>query len=138
MHTMYIRVYREDVDFSGIVYHTNFIKYMEYGRVELLREHGVDITEFHNDGVVFAFTGIKCIFRNAARCNDIIRLETTFEDCTQYQAIFRSDLYNQDGLLLNRGIAKIVAVNRFTKKAVPLPESFLDVAYKLLKKDKKF
>ena len=41
MHTLSIRVYYEDTDFSGVVYHANYLKYFERARTEWLRMRGI-------------------------------------------------------------------------------------------------
>jgi len=41
-HHLEIRVYYEDTDFSGVVYHASYLRFLERGRTETLRDHGID------------------------------------------------------------------------------------------------
>jgi hypothetical protein len=58
-HVMQVRVYYEDTDFSGIVYHANYLRFMERGRTNYLRllgtEHGALLSQAHIEAPGFAF-----------------------------------------------------------------------------------
>ena len=47
-HVLPVRVYYEDTDFSGVVYHANYLRYCERGRSDFLRLIGVSHSELHN------------------------------------------------------------------------------------------
>jgi acyl-CoA thioester hydrolase len=133
MSTVSARIYYEDTDLSGVVYHANYLKYMERGRTEFLREHNIDLDDYHKDGVVFAVTEIRIQYRFPARYNDVVRVETTLDTISSFQVAFRAEIFNQDGKCLTKGVAKVVAVDEKTGSAVRLPEKFVIVAEKILK-----
>ena len=72
-----VRVYYEDTDFSGRVYHASYLRFMERGRTEWLRalgfEHGALSGEH---GLVFAVRGLQIEYLAAAAIDDVVRVET--------------------------------------------------------------
>ena len=54
-HRLPVRVYYEDTDFSGVVYHASYLRFLERGRTDLLRAAGVDQSELHADGEGLVF-----------------------------------------------------------------------------------
>ncbi|MBM2574729.1 tol-pal system-associated acyl-CoA thioesterase [Jannaschia sp. Os4] len=75
-HRWPIRVYYEDTDMAGIVYHANYLKFCERARSEMVREAGIDQAAMRADGVVFAVTRMVCDFRRTARYDDELVVST--------------------------------------------------------------
>ncbi|MEX0628981.1 MAG: YbgC/FadM family acyl-CoA thioesterase [Cucumibacter sp.] len=71
-----IRVYYEDTDFSGNVYHAQYLKFFERGRTEYLRARGVHHAELAKDSLVFAVTHMELFFDAAAHIDDVLTVET--------------------------------------------------------------
>ena len=73
-----VRVYYEDTDFSGLVYHANYLKFFERGRTEGLRAHGYTNSAMmaRNDAVVFAVRSMDINFQQAARMDDLLTIKT--------------------------------------------------------------
>jgi acyl-CoA thioester hydrolase len=136
MSSIKIRIYYEDTDLSGVVYHSNYLKFMERGRTEYLREHEIDLDDYHKEGVVFAVTEIKIQYRYPAKYNDWVRVETELESISSFQVAFRAEMFNQNGKCLCRGVAKVVAVDEKNGNAIRLPEKFINVAEKILDRKK--
>ena len=66
-----LRVYYEDTDAGSLVYHANYLKFMERARTEWLRSLGYDHTVLRRDaGVVFVVTRLDIRYRRAARLDD--------------------------------------------------------------------
>jgi acyl-CoA thioester hydrolase len=77
MHTMTLRVYYEDTDASGIVYHTNFLKFAERARTEMMRALGFAHSGIAAEtGVVFTVSRITGDYRLPARLDDLLDVET--------------------------------------------------------------
>lgn len=76
-HRLPLRVYYEDTDFSGIVYHANYLRFFERGRTEFIRALGVDQLALHREeGIAFAVRSIEVGFLRPALMDDIIEVET--------------------------------------------------------------
>ena len=67
-----VRVYYEDTDFSGAVYHAAYLKFMERARTEFLRARGIHHSELAGDGRALAVTRMALSFRQAARIDDLL------------------------------------------------------------------
>src|SRR5690606_25476414 len=75
-HTFPVRVYYEDTDFSGNVYHAAYLKFFERGRTEFLREMGVHHSELARQGLAFAVRSMQIEFEAAAHIDDELLVET--------------------------------------------------------------
>jgi acyl-CoA thioester hydrolase len=82
-HVMSVRIYYEDTDFSGMVYHASYLRFMERGRTNYLRLLGADQralfeeTEKEAPGFAFVVRSMQIEFRKAARMNDVLEVITT-------------------------------------------------------------
>lgn len=71
VHHFPLRVYFEDTDLSGVVYHANYLRYMERARSDMLRVAGIDQRAAHEgDAGVYAVTDIEIRYRRPARLDD--------------------------------------------------------------------
>jgi len=79
-HVLPIRIYFEDTDFSGVVYHANYLRFMERGRSDMLRLLGVNHDELDEgalgERLAFAVRHIDVEFLRPARIDDLIEVET--------------------------------------------------------------
>ncbi|MBM3534965.1 MAG: tol-pal system-associated acyl-CoA thioesterase [Alphaproteobacteria bacterium] len=76
-HCFAIRVYYEDTDAAGMVYHSNYLKYAERARTEWLRDLGVQQRQWREDtGLGFAVTRCEIDFRRPARLDDVLNVAT--------------------------------------------------------------
>ena len=71
-----VKVYYEDTDCLGIVYHANYLKYFERGRTEFINSIGKPIVDWNHEGYNFAVYQIQIKFRQAARLGDICYVTT--------------------------------------------------------------
>jgi acyl-CoA thioester hydrolase len=83
-HVMAVRVYYEDTDFSGAVYHANYLKFCERGRSDCLRLLGIHHREMHwheTEGRMgFVVRRMICDFLRPARIDDLLEFDTRFRD----------------------------------------------------------
>ena len=73
---MEVRIYYEDTDAGGVVYHANYLCYLERARTEFLRAHGQSVGELHEQGIIFPVVGIEAKYRAPARLDDLLEVET--------------------------------------------------------------
>ena len=85
-HVMPVRVYYEDTDFSGVVYHANYLRFMERGRTNYLRLIGVDHAELREaanseaPGFAFVVRSMHIEFLKSARMDDLLTVVTAPEE----------------------------------------------------------
>jgi acyl-CoA thioester hydrolase len=101
-HVMPVRVYYEDTDFSGIVYHANYLRFMERGRSNYLRLLGADQVslfaeaEAEAPGFAFVVRSMQIEFLKPARMDDVLAVTTSYEEIrgasiTLHQRVTRDD-----------------------------------------------
>ena len=112
-----------DTDVMGVVHHANYIRWFETGRVEFLRELGIDLNEMMSDGILFPIVEITAKFHAPAKFDDELEIVTTAEALTKAKMKF-------DYVIRKRGEEKILAegtsLNVFTNdgKICRLPEKY--------------
>lgn len=81
-HILPVRVYYEDTDFTGVVYHANYVRYFERGRSDFLRLAGVSHTDLleRHDPAAFVVTRMEIDFRKPARIDDALQVRTTYDE----------------------------------------------------------
>jgi len=77
-HVLPIRVYYEDTDFSGLVYHANYLKFCERGRSDCLRLLGVHHHLLQAEALSFVVRRMVCDFIGPARIDEILEVESRF------------------------------------------------------------
>jgi len=80
-HVFPVRVYYEDTDAGGLVFHANYLRYVERARTEMMRLLGISHTELlAGTGVVFAVRRLGMEFRTPARLDDTLEVRTRVVD----------------------------------------------------------
>ncbi|MBU3886888.1 tol-pal system-associated acyl-CoA thioesterase [Methylosinus sporium] len=81
-HSLTIRIYYEDTDFSGLVYHASYLRFMERGRTELLRDLGLGQRELlqAQGGLFFVVRAMTIDFRKPAQMDDLLFVETVVRE----------------------------------------------------------
>ena len=104
-HLLPVRVYYEDTDFTGLVYHANYLRFFERGRSEMLRVMGTPPDR--EDHGAFAVTRIVIDYKAGARIHDTLVVHTLFAGMQGPRLIFRQSI-TRDGVTLTE--AEVVAV----------------------------
>ncbi|ANP46924.1 tol-pal system-associated acyl-CoA thioesterase [Candidatus Viadribacter manganicus] len=81
IHQLPVRIYYEDTDFSGVVYHANYLRYFERGRSDFLRAAGIHHNELAAaaEPTAFAVNKMELDFLRPARIDDALVVKTAFE-----------------------------------------------------------
>ena len=123
-HVHPLRIYYEDTDFSGVVYHANYLKFMERAREHVL---GVDelVRMYQETGVGFVVYKAEMTFREGAVFGDRLEVRTSIESESSYRLVFRQDIYRvPDDALMVEGLIHLVCVNA-DRQLVKLPETVI-------------
>ena len=103
IHLFPVRIYYEDTDLSGIVYHANYLRYMERARSDMLRIAGIDQRAASESGEGhYAVADLQIKYRSPAKLDDELIVISTVEEiraasCTIRQTIQRSDIVLTEG-----------------------------------------
>jgi acyl-CoA thioester hydrolase len=107
-HLLGLRVYYEDTDFTGVVYHANYLRYFERGRSEYLRVMGVP--EDREDFGAFAIVRAEIDFKAPARIHDVLLMRTSFLGL-KGPRLFFGQVIERDGQVLCRAHITAVAIH---------------------------
>jgi acyl-CoA thioester hydrolase len=92
---LHVRVYLEDTDAQGIVYHANYLKYFERARSEILRERGFAMDQQGTGKHRFVVHEIRMKFLQAARLDDQLVVLTSVERASEYRMTFHQRVRRQ-------------------------------------------
>ena len=123
------RVYYEDTDAAGIVYHANYLKFMERARTEWLRSLGYDqhkLAEDHQVGFVVRKMDID--FIQPARLDDELNIVSNLQKCGRASMIFSQTVY-RDNVVLCGATVKVGCINLQSGR----PQAMSDELYREIK-----
>ncbi len=100
-HLFPVRVYYEDTDLSGLVYHANYLRYLERARSDLLREVGIDQRAAVEAGEgAYAIAAMDLRFVAPARLDDALTVESTTEAVTAARIVIHQTVRRQAAILV--------------------------------------
>ncbi len=112
VHVQPVRVYYEDTDASGIVYHANYVRYIERGRTNFLRLMGVHHQDLMAlpEPIAFTVTRVEMDFVLPARLDDTLEVHTRYTKVTGVR-IYGSQIVKRDGIELIRAQIEAACIN---------------------------
>jgi len=122
--TLQCRVYFEDTDAGGVVYHSNYLNFYERARTEFLRTLGFEQDDLLQQNIVFVVRNITVDFKQAARFNELLVVESHIKRLKKVSLIFDQAIYIQRGeqkVLINQAEVKVgcVSADQFVPVAIP-------------------
>lgn len=125
-HRLPVRVYYEDTDFTGVVYHANYLRYLERGRSDFLRMTAVSHTELlrRHDPAAFAVVRMALEFKRPARVDDALLVRTTYDVVRGARMLISQSVTRGPDLLLTAAVeaACITPDGRPRRPPAGLPE----------------
>ncbi len=97
--SIHVRVYYEDTDAGGIVYHTNYLKFMERARTEFLRTTGYDHQLLLEQQRLLVVSDASIKFRRPAKLDDLLRITAEVTEIRKVRLTFQQNIYLEDELL---------------------------------------
>ncbi|MEM6711726.1 MAG: YbgC/FadM family acyl-CoA thioesterase [Pseudomonadota bacterium] len=94
-----VRIYFQDTDLSGVVYHSRYLDFMERGRSEVLREHGIDQTQLTTEDRFLALRSVDVTFLAPARIDDLVAVQTHPVSSTGARAILDQRIVRNETVL---------------------------------------
>ncbi|MEO1796167.1 MAG: YbgC/FadM family acyl-CoA thioesterase [Pseudomonadota bacterium] len=92
-HTFPVTVYYEDTDMGGIVYHANFLKFIERARSTWVAELGVDQVALAETGTVFVVRRIEADYLATARLGDVLEVRSDVAEATGVRWILNQEVW---------------------------------------------
>jgi len=114
-HQNNIRVYVEDVDLMGIVYHSNYLCYLERSRTEVLRKYGVLLSDLKTSDILFAISELAIKYRAPAKLDDLLTIVTEVKEVKACSLMFEQIIINQHEQIICDAKIKVACVNKNLK-----------------------
>jgi acyl-CoA thioester hydrolase len=96
VHRRTLRIYLEDTDAQGVVYHANYLKYCERSRTDILMDAGFSLADLQEKGWTLVVHEMTLKFRRPARLHDEITVQTTAAKRSDYRMTFRHEIFRVD------------------------------------------
>ena len=119
---MKIRVYYEDTDIGGIVYHTNYLKFCERARSEVFFDNGVVPLEEDKSG--FVVRNINADFLSTATLGDILTVKSEVATTKSSSVVLLQEVWREDVKVFNMNVLLVYISNG---KPSRIPETFKEI-----------
>jgi acyl-CoA thioester hydrolase len=125
-HHLPVRVYYEDTDFSGVVYHASYLRFMERGRTNYLRLLGADQralfdqTEKEAPGFAFVVRHMQIDFRKSARMDDVLEIVTAPIEVKGASVVLHQKVKRGEEVLIEATV-QVAFVSEGRARRIPQP-----------------
>lgn len=119
-----ILVRYSETDQMSFVYHGNYVKYFEIGRITWLKKLGISYKQMEEDAVMLPVIELKINFKQPASFDDKLILTTRLKSMPSYMIEFDFEI-KRDDQIITIGYTKLVFLNTKTNKPMRCPESIL-------------
>ena len=94
--TLEVRYY--ETDLMGIVHHSNYIRYFEYGRIKMLEEIGLPISKIEGEGIMLPVVSTFCTYRTPSRMGETLRIVSTMESMPMAKMKIKTQIYKESSV----------------------------------------
>ena len=123
MFSLPVRIYFEDTDSGGVVYHSNYLKFLERARTEWLRNLGIDQRYLKNiEHIMFVVHRINIQYKLPARFNDDLIVKSELVDIGSSKVIFKQMIYRDHEMLIDATV-DVACIDSEKFKPVPIPKT---------------
>jgi 4-hydroxybenzoyl-CoA thioesterase/acyl-CoA thioester hydrolase len=120
------RAYIEDTDAGGIVYHANYLNFMERARTECLRSLGFDKQFIFAQQHIFVVHSLNIDYKRPALLDELLIIEASIMQLKRTSIIFRQNIY-RDADVISQATVKIACVDKNTMKPAAIPATMHQV-----------
>ena len=114
-----------ETDQMSFVYHGNYVKYFEMGRIAWLRKLGFSYKKMEEDGILMPVIDIKINFKKPALFDDKLKLITKLVRTPSYMIEFEFEIIKKENII-SSGYTKLVFLSSITNKPMRCPNSIID------------
>ncbi|MBI6549886.1 tol-pal system-associated acyl-CoA thioesterase [Xenorhabdus lircayensis] len=120
-----IRVYYEDTDASGVVYHARYLVFYERARTEMLRDKGFHQQYMLDEQVGFVVSRMTIDYRKPAKLDDQLFVESEITNIRGASLTFIQQIVDCNGVVVSSAECLVVCVNSSQMKPIALPKSIV-------------
>lgn len=122
-----LRVRYYETDCMGIVHHSNYIRFYEVARTEMLREFGTTYQEMEQVGVMLPVLDVQAHYISPAYDDELLTIRVTLAEMPKVKMRFDFEIYRENGDRINTGTVTLAFMNSVTRRACRAPKYFLDL-----------
>ncbi|MCF6222220.1 MAG: acyl-CoA thioesterase [Flavobacteriaceae bacterium] len=126
-----LRVRYSETDQMGYVYYGNYAQFFEVGRVEWLRNLGVNYKSLEENGIMLPVLKLNVNFHKPAKYDDLLTIVTILSKKPLVKIEFDFEIYNEKKELLTTGFTSLVFIDMKNNKPIKAPKYLLDKIYPL-------
>ncbi|GAA3607945.1 tol-pal system-associated acyl-CoA thioesterase [Gibbsiella dentisursi] len=120
-----VRVYFEDTDAGGVVYHARYVAFFERARTEMLRQHNFHQQQLLSEHVAFMVRRMTVEYLHPARLDELLEVQSEITQIRGASLTFAQRIVNSDGTLLSQADVLIACIDPHQMKPVALPKSIV-------------
>ena len=122
-----------ETDQMAVVHHSNYIRYFEIARDEMMVQLGFPIEKCEAElGVLVPIVSVECHFRHPARMGDVLTATAEVNRVPMAKMVIKQTVYNQDGVLCAEGSVTLGFLNKETFMPVRCPEPVTELFEKFI------
>lgn len=126
-----VKVYYEDTDAGGVVYHANYLKFMERARSEYLIHQGCSVVECEQQyGIIFVVRNMELDFILPAKLGDDLTVTVEVIKLGKVAVQMKQNIYNPQDLLICSGLVKLATIKKSSTGSYalsPMPQALLNI-----------
>lgn len=118
-----VRVYYEDTDAGGVVYHARYLAFYERARTEMLRQYNINQRFLiENQHIAFVVKKMSIDYILPARLDDLLMIKSQLENIRKASLIFKQKIFNSNNQMINEAEVLIACVDLKKNKPCVLPK----------------
>lgn len=124
---LFLDVRYYETDQMGIVHHSNYIRYFECGRTDMLKKLGLPIEKIEETGVMLPVVSVECRYKVPARLGDTLRIISVIDRIPQAKLVIHNEIYNPVGQLVCEGDVVLGFIDSDTRRPVRCPKVLTEI-----------
>jgi acyl-CoA thioester hydrolase len=118
------RVYYEDTDAGGIVYHANYLKFMERARSDWVRALGIKQQDLLEQSLAFVVIDMQIAFKQSAKLDDVLDVSCEVTKFSRASMVFSQYVKKENNVLIEASV-RVACINTQENKPVAIPKALL-------------
>jgi len=125
-HEIKTRIRYGETDQMGVVYHANYVQFIEMGRTEWLRTLGISYKEMEEAGVMLPVISIQINYKKSAYYDDVLTVRTTLKKLPSVKIEFEFEIFNESKEIITQGNTVLAFINMKTKRPMKCPAHLIE------------
>jgi len=130
---LFLDVRYYETDQMGIVHHSNYVRYFECGRTDMLKKLGLPIEMVEQAGVMLPVVTLECRYKVPAKLGDTLKIVSVIDTLPLAKLVIRNEIYNPAGLLVCEGSVTLGFIDSSTRRPVRCPAALTRIFEKHIK-----